>query len=106
MPRGAFPGGYVMGLGCNNASETFVRDVNAWMRSAREQCDRVLRNVFGHNILNDRNLDLKVGDSGWRTGSTPPATAAASNPSPTAPTSGPSAKKTPPPTTSTGNTPQ
>jgi hypothetical protein len=61
MPDDFMPVGYAIGLACGGAPETFVYDANAWRRYARKECDKSLRNVFGHNLLNDAHLDIGVG---------------------------------------------
>ncbi len=61
MPQRFMPMGYAYGLACGGAPTEFVYDANSWTRYGRKECDRVLRNVFGYNILNRDHLDIDVG---------------------------------------------
>lgn len=60
MPRKFMPAGFALGI-ASDAPAEFVYDANSWSRFAGKQCDHVIRNVFGYNILNPRHLEIDVG---------------------------------------------
>lgn len=61
MPGDFMPAGYAIGLTTTEAPDMLVYDTAAWRRYAGRECYRLLRNVFGYNILNTKHLDIPVG---------------------------------------------
>lgn len=68
MPRCFMPSGYILGLATVRMPENLRKDANACIRydSGRAcgsdvYCDRVIRNVYGWNVLNRKHLDIAVG---------------------------------------------
>jgi len=62
MPKLFMPGGYALGLASGELPEDMIDDCNAWTRFSGRECERTLRNIYGHNVLNTRHLDILVGD--------------------------------------------
>ena len=60
MPRLFMPIGYPSSF-VSEAPDEFIYDANTWAKYAGKECDRSIRNVLGHNILNARHLDIRVG---------------------------------------------
>ena len=61
MPRLFMAGGYAIGLPSRELPDDMGWDTNAWSRFSAKECDHTLRNVYGHNILNAKHLDIAVG---------------------------------------------
>jgi hypothetical protein len=61
MPTLFVAPGYAMGVASGEMPKEMIWDCAAWRRSAGKQCDHVIRNVFGYNILNPMHLEIDVG---------------------------------------------
>jgi len=62
MPRNFLPGLYALGMGSSAAPEYLIRDANAWTIAGKKQCDTIIRNVYGLQVLNSQHFKLQVGD--------------------------------------------
>ena len=60
MPRHFLPAGYALGI-AGELPQEMVYDCTAWRRFAGKECDQLIRNVFGYNLLNKKHLDIDIG---------------------------------------------
>lgn len=61
MPRKYFPSGYATGIMAQGVPEDIIHDTSSWRRSGRSIAQRVLRNVFGYNLVGPAHIEIDVG---------------------------------------------